>query len=151
MVTLYGLLTLVPALRLVQKVEAYRKDTWGNMASPSWGTHSDSEHGMIVRMETMERDVSPANTLASPAQTGLSVANSNHSNRSSSSLNATPDRKATRRATKCLTKPLHRFLKDELNFGLFAGYLSECFALENLLFLERGTRESVDWMNSKIP
>merc|ERR1712087_321844 len=146
-VTFYGLLTVYPALRLIQKVEAYRKSSpsWANMGSPSWGTHSDnSDHDMIIRMETMDKDATPentlANTLASPAQAGLSVSNSNHSNQSSSSIHSLevkPDRKVTRRATKSLTKPLHRFLNDEANFTIFAGYLSECFALENLLFLER--------------
>jgi len=141
-VTFYGLLTLAPALRLVQKVEAYSREAWANMASPSWGTHSDSDHGMVVRMETMDRDQSPgANTLKSPVQAGLSVADSNHSTHSlsgsTSVQNIAPDRKVTRRATKCLTKPLYRFLGDADQFTLFAGYLSQCFALENLLFLER--------------
>eukprot|EP01083_Nonionella_stella_P008230 23692_1 len=37
-----------------------------------------------------------------------------------------------------LRKPLHLFLKDnEENLSLFIGYLCECFALENMLFLER--------------
>eukprot|EP01083_Nonionella_stella_P302058 1039812_1 len=37
-----------------------------------------------------------------------------------------------------LRKPLHLFLKDnEENLSLFIGYLCECFALENILFLER--------------
>jgi len=68
---------------------------------------------------------------------GLSVANSNHSNCSNHSTSSIPDRRMTRKATKSLTKPLYRFLKEESNLTLFAGYLSECFALENILFLER--------------
>lgn len=135
----------MPALRLVQKVEAYRKQAWGNMASPSWGTHSDSDHGIMIRMETMERDTTPdhmdPNTLTSPVQAGLSVADSNQSTHSLSASGShnVPDTKLTRRATKSITKPLHKFLRDPDNFTLFAGYLSECFALEvseNMPFLQ---------------
>merc|ERR1711923_134867 len=40
---------------------------------------------------------------------------------------------------KLLKRSLSHFLSDTDSFTLFAGYLSECFALENLLFLERAT------------
>eukprot|EP01084_Bolivina_argentea_P233666 393495_1 len=53
-------------------------------------------------------------------------------------MSALPALRDPNSLSKWLEKPLWYFLKENArNVDLFIGYLSECFALENMLFLER--------------
>eukprot|EP01083_Nonionella_stella_P067905 179922_1 len=57
---------------------------------------------------------------------------------SSIQQHSSPIKLDTRSLTMWLQRPLSVFLYNKMtNLRLFAGYLCECFALENLLFLER--------------
>eukprot|EP01083_Nonionella_stella_P003050 8675_1 len=65
---------------------------------------------------------------------GLSIANIDHIDETSNARIALPSASLN----ECLDKPLVLFLKDNVqNSTLFMEYLCECFALENMLFLER--------------
>eukprot|EP01084_Bolivina_argentea_P261769 442512_1 len=117
MVILYGFFVLFIPLHLIRKVNVknYLCENEDNTGTEQIRARSQSDS-----KNTQQR------------QQGLSIAISNENQVSVSEL---PPLTVS---TSLNTSSLSEFLNyNKSNYGLFAGYLSQCFALENLLFLER--------------
>ena len=126
-VTMYGFVALYPALRLIGKADAQRD----SFSSVPWLVHQDSEDAHHSTMRMMQMAIG-ADAKAPPM--GLSVAGHGHQLQAPSTSQASQRRlssMATR--TRSLHQRLSQFLNDSDNCTLFAGYLSQCFCLENLL------------------
>eukprot|EP01083_Nonionella_stella_P300311 1024604_1 len=121
--TLYAISTLFIASNLLRKANVSADSRTLPSKSPSPATTTDT-----MRL--------PSDSAAEIyARTGLHVPKHPHDNESISVL---PSLRDPESLNKWLDKPLWLFLKGNThNHTLFTGYLCECFALENLLFLER--------------
>eukprot|EP01084_Bolivina_argentea_P262324 443557_1 len=118
-VTLYGFLVLFIPLRLIRKVKGKNKKS----------EQTNNTSRLPVRIASV--------SIGTERQQGLSVAHNGDHQPSISQL-PSPQLRNTMSLENSLRKTLSEFLNDNAaNYALFAGYLSECFALENLLFLER--------------
>eukprot|EP01083_Nonionella_stella_P276321 938827_1 len=121
--TLYAISTLFIASNLLRKANVSADSRTLPSKSPSPATTTDT-----MRL--------PSDSAAEIyARTGLHVPKHPHDNESISVL---PSLRDPESLNKWLDKPLWLFLKGNThNHTLFTGYLCECFALENMLFLER--------------
>eukprot|EP01083_Nonionella_stella_P207522 753785_1 len=127
--TLYGFATLFIAQNLLRKANV-GKDI--HSKSPTSTPAAGSTNGDPMRLAS--------DSIADLHQAGLRIPKTTDSdigNESMSSLPPLRNGRDVESLNKWLHKPLSVFLKHEQNNALFIGYLCECFALENMLFLER--------------
>eukprot|EP01084_Bolivina_argentea_P169262 293442_1 len=123
-VTLYGFVTLFVVTNLIQKTKENNKIDKNEQNEPSLPpvqlappTNKWSDHSVTLDTQSV----------------GLSVPHTTDQH-----ISASMQLELCSVSSNVLQKPLYQFIvNNSHNYSLFAGYLCECFALENLMFLER--------------
>eukprot|EP01084_Bolivina_argentea_P169261 293441_1 len=143
-VTLYGFATFYVALSVIQKTvicaKKYQQDE--NTCVQSHQTTSLQHHNPSILSPDGKLRTSSNESITVEIKTApLSVSNSTSyksSARHRVSASVQLQLQLHDINSETLRKSLQQFIRYDIsNYALFAGYLSECFALENLLFLER--------------
>eukprot|EP01084_Bolivina_argentea_P023723 44312_1 len=130
-VTLYGFVTLFVGLHLIQKNTSkfiYNRSTKNIQLQ----TQPSIPSMLAPPSINIPTDSITINTRS----VGLSVINKPPS--TPHILDASVQLQLQNVSSESLRKSLQQFIKNDIdNYSLFVGYLCECFALENLMFLER--------------